>query len=354
MPKRPEITNEAVHAVKEDNPSKITRSMLSMIDEKEQSLLFYAVRFKAVKVLTHLLKEKLDPNIINRNHETPLFHAASLGATEEIAALYDGGAYPDMPNASQVTPLMVAAQKGNIETIEKLIQYDVDVNARDDSGRNPLFHAVMSNNPKTLQLLVDAGASADVLSYQFESLHHVCAQHGDLRMFKFIKALKVSPYIRTRYYETPLHRAAAKGKSDLVKAYLDFGLTPKEEDAFGSTPRTYGKAYGEMEMLFTRYENNLEIERAMKNQPLARLLRLRRFDEAEVYIHKRSFLDDKDYYENRPIFYALIYGDYRLIERLIGQGAKLDDIDCFHHDAAYYAQIFKDETIKTMLKNAPL
>ncbi|MFW5892833.1 MAG: ankyrin repeat domain-containing protein [Bacillota bacterium] len=353
MPKRQEITNEAVHAVKEDNPVKISRSMLSMYDEKEQSLLFYAVRFKANQVLTHLLKEKLDPNITNRNHETPLFHAASIGAALEIETLHQWGAYPDTADGNQVTPLMVAAQKGNIESIERLIRYGADVNARDKNGRNALFHAVMSNNPKTMQILVDAGASPDVLSHQFESLHHVCAQHANLRMFKFIKALKVSPYIRTRYYETPLHRAAAKGKSELVKAYLDFGLTSKEEDAFGSTPRSYGKASGEIEMLFTRYENNLEIEQEMKKQPLAKLLRLRRFDEAEVYIHKRDSLDAKDYYENRPIFYALIYGDYRLIERLIGQGASLEDIDCFHHDASYYADLFNDETIKTMIKNAP-
>lgn len=327
--------------------------MLKMVDDRDQTLLFYAVRFRSPRVLSHLLEEKSDPNAVNRSLETPLLHAASIGAIDEAKTLLENGARTDLSDSKRITSLMAAAQKGDVPLIELLLSYGADPDDTDSAGQNALFYAVMSNSPKALQVLVDAGASPHVLTHQFESLHHVCAQHADIRMFKFIKALKVSPYIRTRYYETPLHRAAAKGKSDLVKAYLDFGLTPGVEDAFGSTPRSYGKSYGEIEMLFTRHENNLEIQSEMKKQPLSRLLRLRRFDEAEVYIHRKIALDEKDHYQNRPIFYALVCGDYRLIERLIGQGASLEDIDCFHHDAMHYARLFKDETIETMIRNAP-
>lgn len=332
------IPEQLIEAIRNDEASALNISDFDHRDAKNQSLLFYAVRQNALSVLK-AFSHDLSLDELNTHKDTPLHVAASIGNQKALKVLLEAGANPSVKNKRGMTPIMNASRKGSMELIRELLNRGASIEDTDAFGNTCLFYAVESNTPHVFEALVSAGADPHRLNTQRETLHHAAAKHASLEMAETLETYKIPMYVLSEYRETPLHHAAKKGKADHVALYLERGLSPSRVDGFSKTPKDYGNDYGDIEMLFTRFESNLESKTAMQSHPLCKALRDEDFEKAFVLIREGKSLNEKDIYGNRPVFYALIHGQVEIYDALMSHGIQRDDIDYHHHDVDYYLNL---------------
>jgi len=329
------IPKTNIEATRANDPSLLDRDVLEFSDTRNQTVLFYAIRQKANYVLEAIIN-KTPVNQQNAFLDTPLHIAASIGNVHAIDTLLEHNANPSIMNKKGTTPLMAAARKGSLECVSSLLVDSVDIADQDTFGNTVLFYAVEGNNTEVFNFLVENGASPHRLNNRFETLHHMASKHANLAMVKCLERHRVPLYPLSEYKESPLHHAAKKGKTDIVRVYLERGLSPNKKDGFMKTPFEYGHDFGDIEMLFTRFTHALDKEKALDEHPLCKALRQGDYETADVLIKEGKNLNDKDCFQNRPVLYILIYGYEPLYKALREKDIQMTDIDYYGHDTAYY------------------
>ncbi|KAG9347024.1 hypothetical protein JZ751_005951 [Albula glossodonta] len=119
---------------------------------------------------------------------TPLFNACMAGSGACTEVLLENGARPQA-EASQPSPIHEATSKGEFACVEALIKWGTDVDYDIPHLGTPLFIACISKQLICTRKLLDGGANV---------------QKG-------------------KFLETPLHAAAEKNCTDIIKVLLDYG-----------------------------------------------------------------------------------------------------------------------------------
>jgi hypothetical protein len=148
-----------------------------------------------------------------------------------------------------MTPLHLAARAPSttaeplpdVDVVRALIEAGGDVNARDDHARTPLLRAVPNEDDSTherraldlFQVLRAAGAKvpSDVKDGRAGAFAWTC-----LSIYTELLDAGAAVDVRDDNQQTPLHRAAARGKAPIVEALLARGAEVNAIDGLGRTP----------------------------------------------------------------------------------------------------------------------
>ena len=172
--------------------------------------------------------QRLNINQANRWAETPL-HVAAWGSVECVRLLLEAGADPDVRQEDQQVPLHCAglSTRGNIrrEVVALLCggENGSHINAQDVDGRPPLFDFL--DDPKCLEVLINAGASLDLLDISGKSaFHHVCIQDENEALKLLLRLSRPGSVIVTvKDHEgnSALIQALLHGSSDCAMTLLE-------------------------------------------------------------------------------------------------------------------------------------
>lgn len=157
------------------------------------------------ELIQMLIRRGVDVNTVNSKGNSPLLIASTSGeeATVKLLLGYEG-VIIDHRNTLRVTPLIEAASHGHSEIVRLLLDVGADVNAQTIYGNSPL------------SLAAEFG--------QDEAVAEILKQ----------KNLNVSPAQTDG--KTPLHWAALKGYSKIVRLLLDHGADVNARDENEKTP----------------------------------------------------------------------------------------------------------------------
>jgi len=153
-----------------------------------------------------------------------LFDAAWNGDLQAISTIF---ASPEaIDSVSLNHALEATAYNAKPEACKLLLEFGADPNTREESNYETVLHQVitkttdLSERTTIVDLLIQKGAAVDC------------------RTIPNVTTLCFARDIRTRG-ETPLHRAAAYGSIEMIKALLDAGADRSIKDAHGETPLTW-------------------------------------------------------------------------------------------------------------------
>jgi len=186
---------------------------------------------KALLLLEHGADPKAD-----RKGYTPLHYAASKHLPDVIRKLIEKGADPNVKHQDGATPLHAAAESQDLDSATALVEMGADPDIPHIEGWTPLYEAVKRNQLEMVRLFVAHGGDVTVRQDHDGSLFHEAAKNGSLPLLQYL--VEVHPdglNFVNEEKRTLLHEAASAGQTETARFLLEKGLDPNARDAEGST-----------------------------------------------------------------------------------------------------------------------
>jgi len=239
---------------------------------------------------------------------TPLMTVAQkLGKMEVIKALTLKGADPKMFSADGSSLLQLAALGNQLELVKALVAEGHDLNYQRPDGATVLHAASFGGDAELVKYLLNENCNVEYLQAQGQRLRdgstvlHCAAEAGNLEILRFFLKVGVPVGVKKQNGATPLFVAAqhcqAGGSTDAMQLLLDAGADPKAELKNGFTILHYaalGGAQGAFDFFLAKGDAG--------------------FRDVDV----------KSSTGTTPFHVAASRGHVKLMEYLIGKGAKKD------------------------------
>ena len=184
---------------------------------------------------------------------TQLLSAASNGDHLSVEKLVKQGADINYIDQWGNFAMFSAAWEGNIKAMDKYHELGANLSFED---ANLLCNAAYNGKPGAVKWLLEKGADADFVFAKTgeNALHYTISKMSEMEdRAEIVKVLIAAGtnvhkktiakaetlcFMRDAYLkgETPLHRAAAYGSTQIITSLLDAGADPATKDANGDTP----------------------------------------------------------------------------------------------------------------------
>lgn len=155
-------------------------------------------------------------------------HTAAIYNRPKAATFLVGRGMPvDMRNEAGLTPLMVAASFGNVEVAEALLTLGADVTARNPAGHTPLHIAALAGQADIAKLLLDRGADIAMrVPHAGETPLHLAALYGRMKVIELLAARGADIDVKDSQGVSPLQYARLRLQKKAVDRLLAFGARP--------------------------------------------------------------------------------------------------------------------------------
>jgi ankyrin repeat protein len=170
--------------------------------------------FESIQVL---LAYGAKVDAVDCNKKSPLVCACDTNRPNIVTELLKHGANPNL--AAVESPLM--AGRGSEEIIMALLQYGADPNTKDVSAR-----MAWDGNFESLKMLIDSGCQIDTHDLNKVSPLHAAAERGRTEIVKFLLDRRANP----NFLAPDSCLMAGRSQPDSIKVLLDYGADPNTKD----------------------------------------------------------------------------------------------------------------------------
>lgn len=201
-------------------------------------------------ILIYLAERGADSELKTNTGETALHRACIGGHFEAVRMLILMEVDLDARDNYGWYPLHSAASKGRNDIIGLLLEAHCDINCTDMKGYTPLHRAILKNQVPTVEFLLLNDANVKMITDDGNTpLCMVCASSGSVDLANIL--ILEGTIISAKYGPdkiSPLHLAATKGHTDLVRVLVSVGISPNVRDISGMTPLHRAAFKGQTEM----------------------------------------------------------------------------------------------------------
>ncbi len=221
------------------------------------------------ELIKYLLERGANPNLANDAGTTPLFAVNGENIVQIARMLVDKGAKVNVRNDQTETPLHNIAWAGSIETAELLLSNGADINAVSDFGWTPLCTAALSNAEIT-QYLISKGAAVNPheptdmkecpCRVEYQTPLHCAVRSDSISTVQVLVQNGATVNIVDAEGLTPLHLAVRNGNLEIVKYLLDHdAVLNVTEGHYGANEMHVAAATGQKDIAALLIENDVEI-----------------------------------------------------------------------------------------------
>ncbi|WP_346863681.1 ankyrin repeat domain-containing protein [uncultured Draconibacterium sp.] len=294
-------------------PNKKSYNQIFSTNYKRYEKLFSAIKVKSYNSTLSLLKtnrfrKPLDINLnhvnpFSRYNETPLIEAINKSDFNIVKLLVDYGADVNkcLEGSVKKTPLTEAIEKGGEEITEFLINRGADVNCQNSWGKTPLELVSEKGWIKIVQLLLDKGAEVNCTKENYSPSLLKASSEGHLEIVKTLisKGAKING---KSLVFTALIESVSKGHFEIVKELVEHGADINKI----------------IKVKFRDGEEDNALISAIQNghEDIALFL-IEKGAEINIKINKYTY----------PLILASQKGFVKIVEKLIENGALLDEIN---------------------------
>ncbi|KAF9128135.1 hypothetical protein BGW39_005323 [Mortierella sp. 14UC] len=168
-------------------------------DKEHKTMLMVAATENKHRVLRYLLAlPSIDVDLQDDEGETALYQAAAAGSTECAQLLLLANASASLGNEEAITPLIIASYNGFLTICRLLVSIGhANVNQQDNTQKSALLLASYAGHVDVMALLIEQGASLNILDQYGWSSLMLAAYAGKLDACKLLLAQGADPHIRT-------------------------------------------------------------------------------------------------------------------------------------------------------------
>lgn len=296
---------------------------------------------------------------------TELHYAASEGAIEEAKILTEGGFYVDVRNIKDGrTPIFYAIEHQQDEMVYFLLEKGADVNIKDNDGYLPIYIAIIQKDFDLCDLLIEKGTYIS-----FNNLKKLSNSNMGLLASIYLEKPDWAKYFIRGGAEVDLlldddgttiaHFALSLGNIGIIELLLRYNFNFSKKTIFGITPlyfiiisdRYPKKQKADLIKLLLENGISIDIKTAFHSGGTY-LHMMAYFEENDIVIAEISY-DRKKIHEldscNMTILHSASLGhNYRLVEFLIKEGARINDKDNYGRTPL----LCSNEIIAVLLVNA--
>ncbi len=170
----------------------------------------------------------------------------NLVALQKLLADESSRLAPDEndPAAAIEVTLVKAIHQDDVELTRALLDIGAPIDGKDyrDLGFPPLYYAVAEckSNADLIRLLLSRGANANIRMVNDETPLHLAIQHDNIDAVKALLEFGADPCAATRidFYYSPLMKASALGRLEIMRLLLDAGADPAFKNPMGESAET--------------------------------------------------------------------------------------------------------------------
>ncbi len=213
-------------------------------------ILLWAALHNREATFKALLERGADISIQDKDGDTVLHHLAK-GNLHLLTILLRHPHDIDIRNNRGETPLLCAVQAGNKEAVDQLLQAGADPSASTTAGpegeaRQQLELEIYEKKRIPLQrrgrareIFIRRGYNVGRYGERFKKPLHFAAQKGQTNIVKLLLNAGVDASVTTYHKRTALHYAAIENHGDVFQLLLQAGVNVSQKDYFGMTASGY-------------------------------------------------------------------------------------------------------------------
>jgi|GEM_PF-390432 len=305
-----------------------------IVDEKEENLLHKAARNHHYEMVDMLLRLGIDANATNIHHETPLHQAVRYKSSESVELLLMNGANVNATNKKKQTPLHLAVSTGKIDIIDTLLTKGAKINFPDEIGMKAIHYAAKNGKQDVIRLLINAGASILESDERGNTPLHYACENGLSDLITYILRHTVIVDFKNIFGQTVLHIACANASVDVIRALIAKGYSLEAKDNEGKVPIDYANDAMRFDNagLLKEVFNSSEYRVRKAKFQFHEAIRKGNFHLALNMIDTVDVNERNDFFV-RPLYYAILSGNLRLVEELLKRKASVEHLDSLQHSA---------------------
>ena len=176
-----------------------------------------------------------------------LSESIDAGYLTIIKALIAKGADINAPDSNKRSALQKASMKGDKELVAYLLDHGADINHIDDNDWTSTVLAANFGFAEIVQLLIDRGADPQHSAFDGCTPLHACWAHAETTHTLLKNGVDVNKVMNGHL--TPLHIAASRGSSEVVKMILSYNPDLEVTTSSGDSALMCAAHYGETEVI---------------------------------------------------------------------------------------------------------
>ncbi|KAI8335762.1 ankyrin repeat-containing domain protein [Chlamydoabsidia padenii] len=280
-----------------------------------------------MKALYQYIKTKGNLNVTNEDGYGLVYLAAQNNSMEALRLLLltSDLKVNTIHGPHQELALHAAASAGSDDAVELLLEHGSKVNEQDSLGYTPLSNAIFAKAKTCVDLLVDTGASLDIVDLQGNTLLHLAVSKQFMEAIKLL--IKKKPDLIDQQNHrglSPLAIAIGFGYQDVVKLLIEEGGADVDGKTRVATVLHHAVTWNRMDALQALVDRGatINVVNAMEETPLLVAVQQRKIDMVRYLVAKGA---DPSYSVdgtssssiNAPLLYAANHGYTELCAVLI-------------------------------------
>ena len=195
------------------------------INDYGSTALHAASEYGDIGAIEALVKAKANLDQPNAHQESPIHLAFQREKSPEaFLLLIELNANVNLPDRDGASILLLASARGDARLVKRLIEAGARMDVSNQEGMTPLHVAVEANKPESVEMLCVNRASLNVLDLEKKT---PLQRAIDSKATQCIAALEGAGAL---YSLSPVHDAAAKGKSSLIECLVSEGAKINDHD----------------------------------------------------------------------------------------------------------------------------
>ena len=294
-----------------------------------------------------LIEDKeLSANIVDPIGRSPLRASLESGHIAITNYLLKHGATVNDIDLEGNSALMLSVRYNRVEPFLQLLEKGAELNHRSPIGRTALYEAALSGNYMMVDKLLAAGADVNGLDIFGNTIIHAAVLSKNVPVLRKVIATLVDLDIKNKSGITPLGLAVSHQLVPQVRVLLENTATVWLKDIDGENILTQAVRSDELRKDIQMKEVNkvisLSQQRVADEMDDIKLQDLKRTQVIVALLlagndNKAELVNSRDKESRTPLMYAVLNGNFLVVEQLIKAGANINMQDAAGMSALHLA-----------------